>query len=254
MKRKELLIIKTIYGIFLAILLGTVFPVWAANGDADTFRENTVARMREMATILWIPTENIPYWNKDIPNVFFKKGVLYEGIPYTQRHRETPPELFRENIDENSYYTGPDDYIGTDCSSSVSIAWRTVDAELPCLSTHQMFPGMGKIIAVGDYKVTSLKSTSQIVLDNGEAKICAAYDQLKPGDAILTRNNGIGHVRMVIGTDPAKRKISIIEQTGLSKEHQFKGRRGTWRVDYWFSYEELIENSYIPITHQAFTD
>lgn len=237
--------------IITTLLLTSVYTAVAVGEDSKpSLRQEVVARMREMATLPWTPSEDLLYWVNEY-GVIFKKGVDYEGIPYTQKHRETPPELFRENLDKDGRYIGPAEYLGTDCSSSVSIAWRKADPDLPYLSTYFMFPGMGKIVAVGSYSVTSTQSTSKIIADNGEEKIRASFDQMKPGDVILWREDREGHVRMVSKIDPANKMVYIIEQTGLNKQKQFKGKKGTWRIDYGFSYDELIENGYIPITHKA---
>lgn len=212
-------------------------------------REKVVESMRAMATVPWTPSEDLTYW---VPKygVMFKAGESYEGLPYTQRNRETTLEIFQENLDQDGRYIGPADYYGTDCSSSVSIAWREVDKDLPCLSTYFMFPGMGKIVTVGDYKVTSTQSTPKIILDNGEEKIRDCYDKLRPGDVILWRNEGFGHVRLVSALDPERETIYIIEQTGAGKDG-LKGKKGTWRIDYAFSYDQMIEDGYVPITHKA---
>ena len=139
----------------------------------EALRNEVVARLREMATVPWTPSEDIVYWNPK-HGVVFKKGEWYTGVPYTQRNRQTPVARFKKHLDSEGNYVGPSDYIGSDCSSSVSNAWRAVDPEFPFLSTHLMFPGMGDIVAVGNYRVTSLNLTSTIVQDNGKEVMFAA--------------------------------------------------------------------------------
>ncbi len=212
-------------------------------------REKVVKYMRAMGTVPWKPAEDLIYWVPSV-GVIFHQLESYEGIPYTQRHRETNLEVFKSFLEKDGRYTGPADYVGNDCSSAVSSAWRQVDPNMPFLSTIHMFPGMDRILAVGDYEVTSMESTEKIIEDNGAERIKKAFDQLKPGDVILWRQDGNGHVRLVSDIDVEKQTVTIIEQTGLSKG-KFKGKKGTWRVDYPFTYDELIENGYIPITCSA---
>ena len=117
---------------------------------------------------------DLVYYNPDY-GVMFKQGVTYYGVPYSQKVRNGTPERFRSYLDENGYYIGPETYIGSDCSSAVSIAWQVVDPEIPYLGTYFMFPGRGNIVAVGEYQVTSGSHTETIVQDNGQAVMYAAY-------------------------------------------------------------------------------
>ncbi len=238
----------------LLLVLTTAFSgILSAQSDEksnEDLRSDVVARMREMATIRWTPSEDLTYWNKKY-GVVFKKGEHYTGIPYTQRNRQTSAKRFKKHLDAEGVYTGPLDYLGSDCSSSVSNAWRAVDPELPFLSTHLMFPGMGNIVKVGDYQVTSLLLTSKIIEDNGEQVIMDAYRALKPGDAVMTRYETDGHVRLVSQVEPENKSVYIIEQSGVSGNGQTVGDHSTWRVDRKISYEDLLKNGYIPITHKG---
>lgn len=241
---------------FFLILVSTLIGTINAQSDEKTneeIRTKVVDRIREMATIPWTPLEDITYWNKKY-GVVFKKGEHYTGIPYTQRNRQTSTKRFRKHLDSNGTYTGPADYIGSDCSSSVSNAWRAIDPELPFLSTHLMFPGMGKIVKVGEYEVTSLNLTSDIVKDNGKEVIFAAYEMLKPGDAVMTRYDTDGHVRLVSKVDPENRCVYVIEQCGVRAGGKTVSDHSTWRVDRKMSYDELFETNYIPITHIGLID
>jgi hypothetical protein len=232
-----------------ALTFGVTF---APSGEKTNgaLREEVVARIREMATIPWTPSEDMVYWNPKFGAVF-KKGEHYTGIPYTQRNRQTSVKCFRKHLDKDGRYIGSMDYLGSDCSSSVSNAWRAVDPQLPFLSTHLMFPGMGAIVAVGDYKVTSLDLTSKIIEDNGQETMFAAYDRLKPGDAVLTRSETDGHVRLVSKTAPDNQCIYIIEQSGVSADRRMVGDHSTWRVDREITYASLYSDNYVPIAHKS---
>ncbi len=226
-------------------------------GTPDELREKALSYMRAMASIEWVPqTDIIYYTNED--GVIFHAGEKYHGLPYTQPGRYTSLEEFRQMLetrDEKPVYVGPVSYNlyrGTDCSSSVTRAWKQVRPTFPILRTPYMFPGKTPgIVRVGDYKVTSLESTKQIIKDNGSEKIAAAYDKLLPGDALMTQTPE-GHVRMVCRVDVKKRVVYIIEQTGLNRERKLKSDHQSWRVDYPFSYDDLLNYDYIPISLQEF--
>lgn len=244
-----------IFSIFF-ILTVSILGILSAQSDEQSneeIRAKVVDRIREMATIPWTPRENLTYWNKKYGQVF-KKGELYTGIPYTQRNRQTSLKRFKKYLDPKGVYIGPADYIGSDCSSSVSNAWRAIDPELPFLSTHLMFPGMGKIVKVGKYEVTSLSLTSDIVKDNGKEVIFAAYDMLKPGDAVMTRYESDGHVRLITKAVPENRFVYVIEQCGVQADGNTVSDHSTWRVDRKLSYDELFQTNYIPITHMGLID
>ncbi|MDO4586117.1 MAG: C39 family peptidase [Planctomycetia bacterium] len=225
-------------------------PNWSA-------RTKVVDYMRALGTVEWVAREDSVYWNPKY-GVIFKKGETYHGIPYTQNNRETFLEQFKiETVEGIPYYAGPygsDAYLGSDCSSSTSMAWQQVDLEFPITSTHFMFPekSQGRIVPVGDYEIESLVSTSQTLEKNGRERIFAAYSSLQPGDAVLTHRSGNnvnvdGHVRLVSRVDIENQTVYCIEQTGVDSQGILKGGDSTWRVDYPFTYNELFETGYIPI-------
>lgn len=213
-------------------------------------RADVVARMRDMATIPWIPSVDLVYYNPDY-GVMFKQGVTYYGVPYSQKVRNGTPERFRSYLDENGYYIGPETYIGSDCSSAVSIAWQVVDPEIPYLGTYFMFPGRGNIVAVGEYQVTSGSHTETIVQDNGQAVMYAAYACLQPGDAVLWYKATGGHVRLISAVDPENQSVYVIEQSGASGYATPVSGNSTWRVDRRITFASLFANNYIPITHNG---
>ena len=90
--------------------------------------------------------------------------------------------------------------------------------------------------------------------DNGKDVIFAAYDLLKPGDAVMTRYETDGHVRLVSKADPENRCVYVIEQCGVSSNGQTASEHSTWRVDRKLSYDDLLNSNYIPITHRGLID
>lgn len=226
-------------------------------------REKAVKYMRQMAEIEWVPEKDIT-WFRPKDGVIFKAGEKYRGLPYTQGGRLTNCEMFAELIqNENGLpiYKGPDApslYRGSDCSSSASYAWKQFMPDFPVLKTWDMVPGKecainpktGKteplFYTVGEYKITATNSTDKIVQDNTAKVICQCYDQMRPGDAIVKRPKG--HVRMVTRVDVPNRTVYATEQTGLSPEGKLKSDHQSWRVDFPFTYDQLLEDGYIPVT------
>ena len=53
---------------------------------------------------------------------------------------------------------------------------------------------------------------------------------------------------MVSRVEPENRKVFIIEQTCLTPDGKLKSDHQSWRVDYAFTYEELMADGYLPVT------
>ena len=217
--------------------------------------------MRAAASVEWIPTQDVPYWNPE-HNFSFKKGETYYGLPYTQFSRNNNLTSFRaclEERDGKNYYVGPSDfnnYCGSDCSASVSNAWKQADPNFPSLLTRRMIPDRPKeVVPVGKYKLNFYDSTPNIVKENGFDVMKAAYAQLKPGDAVVMHYDYDGHVMLILKNEPENNRVFISDQTGLSKGVP-KGRDGhsTFRIDCEYSYEQLFNSSYIPIALRKVDD
>lgn len=226
-------------------------------------RSQVVDYMKKMATVEWVPVKDMEYWNPKY-GIMFKEGKTYKGIPYTQKQRNTDYELFLNNLENKdgvNYYKGPTgsaEYLGSDCSSAVSMAWNKIDKEFPILVTYDMVPnGCNQTLSVGDYKVSSSfsPSTKDIIEENGKDVIYAAYSKLQPADVVLTRENNSGHVMMVSRVDHEKNKVYIIDQTGANDTPTIvlAGYNGesTWRVDKEFTYDDLLSKNFIPVTINA---
>ena len=142
--------------------------------------------MHTAASIQWTPKEDVPYYNPE-QNFVFKKGETYYGIPYTQFSRNNDLETFStqlEMIDGVQYYVGPcefDKYWGSDCSASLSNAWKQADPNFPSLLTRRMIPDRPKeIVPVGKYVLNFHDSTPDIVKENG-------FDVMKEAYALSNR-------------------------------------------------------------------
>lgn len=232
---------------------GTNAQKWrivSANANASrqvnsTKRDEVVGYMRNMATITWTPGTSFTHWSGGRT---WMAGVYYKGIPYSQSSRNTTLEAFRAKL-SGTKYVGPakkSTYMGSDCSSAVSMAWRKADTSFAITNTSGLLPGNTKISKVGSYTYSSSygNNTKAACVSNGISKMKNAYKQLKPGDAVVERHKSgsgaAGHVMMVVSVSSTG--ITVIEQTTYDNT-----LKSTWRVDKYYSFDALYEKGYLPV-------
>lgn len=211
----------------------------STNSGTSSKRQTVVSYMRAMATIKWKPSKTITYWSSGSRR--WVRGTVYSGIPYTQHSRTTTLEQFRNYL-SGSTYTGPSGrttYKGTDCSSSVSIAWRKVNSSIGIRWTGSMTPGNRGIAKVGNY-VTNSSNTKRSCSSTGRNKMYAAYRKLQPGDAIVTHGSSY-HTRLVVSV--SSNGVTCIEQSGLVSSN-----RTSWKVNQYYSFASLYNSGYVPVT------
>jgi hypothetical protein len=94
---------------------------------------------------------------------------------------------------QSRYYKG----YRTDCSGFISMAWET-----------------------GTSYTTASFSTG-----GGESFPLSSYSSLQPGDALVRRKNGAGHIVMFLGwNDSAKTSACVIEQASTALDMEFRTR------------------------------
>ena len=218
-----------------------VVPLSAKN----TKRTTVVSYMRSMATVLWTPQKSFTHWSGGRT---WTQGTYYNGIPYSQSTRNTTLEAFRANM-KGATYIGPSKqstYMGSDCSSTVSMAWKKADSTFSITNTEGLLPGHSKISKVGSYSWSSAyqNNTKRACTNTGKDKMEAAYKQLKPGDAVVERhtsgNSKSGHTMMVSSVSTSG--IYVIEQTTYDDKI-----KSSWRVDKYYSFATLYSNGYVPV-------
>ncbi|MBX3191565.1 MAG: hypothetical protein KF819_31515 [Labilithrix sp.] len=102
-------------------------------------------------------------------------------------------------LDANVPYSQSRSYKGyrTDCSGFVSMAWE--------LGTSY--------------------TTANFISGGGQSHAIGAYGGLVPGDALVRRANGAGHIVMFLGwNDSAKTSACVIEQASTALDMQFRVR------------------------------
>lgn len=241
--------------------------VESSSSAQPTLRESIVTYMRALAAIEWTPSVSFDYYESTgSDGKKYQAGTTYLGLPYTMEQGRTstlgdPLNLFKAKLDsDGKTYVGPTGkttYYGSDCSSSVEGAWRQNGFVTNAVYTGAMIPGENaKISAIGGYSFDDRsKMTRSIVEKNGQEKMDSCYAELKPGDAIVRRvpsgSGYAGHVRLAVETDPANKKVAVIEQCGWGIDSQTKT---SWRVDRVYSFNSLYANYYIPIRPAGLSD
>lgn len=261
---------RQVFPILLSVALLQALTSFASAADpvapnetpkSTALRAKVVDYMRSAASVEWTPKEDIPYYNPE-HNFSFKKGETYYGIPYTQFSRNNTLASFStqlKTIDGVQYYVGPceyNTYWGSDCSATVSNAWKQADPSFPSLLTRRLIPDRPKeVVPVGKYALNFYDDTREIVKENGIDVMKKAYAQLKPGDAVILHYEYDGHAMMVMKNEPENGRLFISDQTGLSKGKP-KGRDGhsTMRLDYEYPYDRLFEDAYIPVALKVIDD
>ena len=221
----------------------TVNPVLQARRDAAE------AYMREMATFLWSPDEDVIYaLSSDIQTeeeaadfegtVYrYKAGELYMGIPYT--NSRSPAVNFYDYAsepDENGIHTitglhsrclgggeNGGSRVGNDCCSSIQQAWNYIGADIKPTFTVQMKSGSGYLNVGSYYRNEGAPQTINNCIENGEQVMFASYAFLQKADAVVKYNDRIGHAMMIVDVrtvfngdntiDPQRSYVTVLHQT-----------------------------------------
>lgn len=266
-------------------------------------RQKAVDYMRAMATVKWqIDQDRLEYIKNRKRCVHYQdyvRGKVYMGIPYAHSaggmarflsvmaSEKDGVYTARKDLPNGEYYVGevaealadagisPKDnygftqYMGTDCSSAVSWAWRQVSsvdtAEGGCYGRYSgnMIPTEENkkehgILPVGDFYACS-QDTRLVLEQMGENALCESYAGALPGDGLCGYDTS-GHVLMLSldsvvvrnaegVIDPYKSFVVTIEQgPGLydskGEDNRFlpdlpEPIQACWRVDYRYTFRNL---------------
>jgi len=225
--------------------------------QTEELRKIVVDHMYALSAVEWTPKEDIYF--EDFHKQTFEAGKTYYGLPYTSASNGTLKQF--ESVLKDGVYIGPVDYetaVGTDCSSAVFGAWWQIcsSTTIGAPRTKNALPNCGTgVLPVGDYKYdVPVKGTREIIEANSEQTIYESYAKLQLGDAVI-RYTHSGHIRMVTGEvrtvldsdnkiDPEKSYVITTEQ-GSSYGRDVNT---TWSVDKKYTFKQLIDVGYIPIT------
>ena len=181
-------------------------------------------------------------------------------------------------------------YMGNDCSSAVGWAWmqvspNEVDKDINgvyqggayVLLTNEMIPNSTNqelygIYPVGSwdgedfsnkdavYKTALLTKCSEIVAANGEEKIFEAYARARKADALIYGEPG-GHARLIAEDPVVIRKadnsidtensyLLCHEQGDGLYNNRYEGTNSSWRINYRYTFDVLMNGSYAFIDEQ----
>ncbi len=115
-------------------------------------------------------------------------------------------------------------YLGSDCSSAVSMAYQTVNAGFQMSSTVDLYPVSGRTKKVGSYSHNNQRSSTTICTSNGSTVMKNSYKILQPGDLLFSSSEK--HVMMV--TEIGSNYVKVTHQTKYSS-----GLYSTWCVNEW---------------------
>ncbi len=202
-------------------------------------RQSVADYMKQCATIRWTPKKTFLHWSG---GRYWYAGTYYKGIPYSQKSRQTNLEKFKKNLSGSTYVgpAGQTTYLGSDCSSAVSMAYRTINAGFPITNTTGLYPKSSYMKAVGNYRHNNMTNATSICNLNGKSAMKNAYAQCQVGDLLLQN----GHVMMVTGVYNGY--VTATHQTTYSSS-----LKSTWRVDEKYTFDSLYSKKFIPVTMKA---
>ncbi len=261
-------------------------------------RDIAEAYMRHMMGALWESKEDIIYSYKpssigvkhDDPGyvVHLKAGTLYAGMPYTHGSGGGDSFFSYGTPDENGIYqmsglttellsgasgtkTNNMARLSNDCADAVYWAWSRVGTSFSFTLTVNMTAERG-CLPVGDYKTeeNTYKKTRELVKENGESVMFAAYAQLQKADAVVSFN-GEGHAMMIASVnlvknggviDPEASYVLVHEQftknyrEGLTYTDEKTGRTVycLGGVDRKYTFRDLMKKGYVPVTIKELVD
>lgn len=119
-------------------------------------------------------------------------------------------------FDQNVSYSQSRYYGGyrTDCSGFISMCWQ-----------------LGQSY-----------TTANFIGDGASWDRLSSFDSLKPGDALVRRSNGAGHIVMFLGWNPGGQSACVLEQASTAADMEYGAR----------SRSSLISSGYRPITASKF--
>jgi len=216
-----------------------------------------------------------------------KAGRLYRGIPYSYsggsawNFYDYADEVGEDGIPTASGLSwralnGTQNNgarLGNDCSTSVQQAWNYIGGKFQKSDTSTMVFSRG-FLPVGEYERSTSKNadTPNVCINNGEQTMFAAYAQMQKADAVVKRVETFGHTMMVVdaravfnaaGTiNGNSSTATVLHQTSryaLQENFYYDQELGEpvymfYGVDDVYSFQELYELGYLPITCDALVD
>ncbi len=260
--------------------------LWRDNSNSDAtltaesiaLREIARAETYKMGTVKWTVTEIINYMHPTASTMsaIFIPGTVYTGIPYTSNFGDLSRFMycFEEDGSLKDFATevtigfdGMDKYMGCDCSGGVYWGWAKVSPTTQWWVTNQMFPAVQLgTVPIGEYEgATTMQDTMEITKANDPQTLAEAYAKLHMSDAIMTFYNNpddpsdhFNHTRLVVESPVVLRKadgtIDMNASYVITHEQGAKELNSSWRMYCPYTFQQLWDTHYIPLTCQEFID
>lgn len=248
------------------------------SAESMALRTEAVDYMRAMGEVIWTVPQVYSYTCSDgnpyCSQMFLPTDVM-QGLPYT--HKQGSLERLQYLQDENGCiqtwlnpigYDGFDMYLGNDCSGAVYWSWARIASSFEFQWTWGMVPSanMG-VLPLGDYEAyleqdTPYPETIPIVEATGEERMYESYAKLNKGDAIVAYYTGGNHARLCSAgavvfrdaegkIDPQSSYVTTHEQGAARSLNPYIS---TWRLDHKYTFAEIFEKYYVPVTVQELID
>lgn len=248
---------------------------WRAGEDITYTRTNAVKTDEDLAS----------YDGTDF--IYIKAGRLYRGVPYSYSgssawnfydYAAEPDEKGIAHVSGIHWRAlnggaSAGACVGNDCSGAIQLAWDSVGSGIMAANTANMTKMYG-YLPVGEYTSNDAKytNTKDTCAENGTAAMQEAYTGLRKADAVVKREPSWGHTMMVVENHVARGKdgavdgqqsyVTVLHQTTsyVKKEaKEFDPRYGEdvyqiYGIDDKYTYDELFEQGYLPVTCDVFTD
>lgn len=250
-------------------------------------RDAAMEYARRICTVRWRSDETVTYKHNTSSNQAFVivAGRLYEGLPYSYAGSTVDAWLDQPGtMDENGIYnitglnmtllhsTSTSSRIGVDCSGVVNRSWQSFGSSIRPEATGGMTSKNG-FLHVGDYEApdTKYENTVANCTENGKERMYAAYELLQKSDALVKSAGSSGHALFVVGVnvvrdetgaiDGTKSTVTVLDQNGIMRDNvkYFDEKVGEdvyvcMRVDYDFTFLELFDEGYLPVTCKELVD
>ena len=257
----------------------TFYNVVKLDKPGDNLRQQTLDAMRKLANIEWICTADHTVKNQFESwgiNYTFKAGQKYHGLPYSQGFSNY--DEFAHMIVDGKYgYTGPESWDaglpGLQCMSSINMAIKTC-CDITLCETANVIPSNERykedlFKPIGDFTYEKGDLTEDIVKRNGADKMYECYSKLQKGDVVISYNAS-ANIRLVADVVFVKNPngqvnyrrsyVVTLEQTNTlesmanPKFIEKNGYDTTWWMDHQYTFDELFNSTYIPMTFKAYDE
>lgn len=248
--------------------------------SAIAMRKEAVRHMETQGNFRWIPAKDMAFTSAYTGSYkVYEKDQVHYGLPYTQKNGCVERAAYCMTQDEyiadwvpgysdaakeayGSAVAPWDVYLGNDCSGAVYWAWQRVCPSVEFGYTGDIVPTeenqkLYGVLPLGDYRADTVL-TDEVIRANTPERIADCYTQLLLGDAIVMRDPGYGHIRLV-ARDPMVMRhadgcIDLDASYVPTHEHGVgkgsSGRLSTWQLDCRYTFRDLLGTHYVPITNR----